>query len=100
MKRALMFVAVLAASLAMADDLVASKGDATVRLTQGECFDVVLAILRPELRDRVKAAHATVGGKQYRACWMVRSDGDIGLLYEDGDEGLVPRADLKREPGA
>jgi hypothetical protein len=35
-------------------------------------------------------------GHRYHACWIV--DGDSAhLLYEDGDQGLVPLADFKPE---
>jgi hypothetical protein len=43
----------------------------------------------------MKDASAVVDGQPFRACWIV--DGDSAhLLYEDGDQGLIPLADFKQ----
>lgn len=90
----------LAAVPAMADELVASNGQDSVRLTDKPCAsDQVLQRLTPRLRDMMRDASATVGGQQFHACWVV--DGDAAhLLYEDGDQGLIPLSDFKQPVSA
>ena len=96
MKFALLCAAMLAASPVMADELVASNGQDSVRLTDKPCSnEQVLQQLTPRARDMMKDANATVGGQQFRACWVV--DGESAhLLYEDGDQGLIPLTDFKQ----
>lgn len=55
-----------------------------------------LARLGPELHSQFKAALAVVEGRIFAACW--RKAGNVAhLLYEDGDQGIVPLSDLKPE---
>jgi hypothetical protein len=100
MKFALLCAAVLAAAPVLADELVASNGDDSVRLSDQPCSsEQVLQQLTPKIRDMMKDASAVVGGQQFRACWVV--DGDSAhLLYEDGDQGLIPLADFRQPRSA
>lgn len=101
MKRTLLCLAsVLLALPALADYLVATNGRDTVRLSQAACPKAVLAVMKPELRGHVKAAQSTVGGKEFQACWSLLQPGFVSLIYEDGDEALIPMADFKRVPGS
>ena len=95
MRFVLLCAAALATAPAMAQDLVARQGNDTVRLADGPCTsEPVLARLRPEIQAQFKAALAVVEGRTFEACW--RPAGNVAhLLYEDGDQGLVPLADLK-----
>jgi hypothetical protein len=88
--------AALAAAPALADELVASNGQDSVRLSDQPCSsDQVLKQLQPAVREKMKDASAVVGGQPFRACWIV--DGDSAhLLYEDGDQGLIPLAEFKQ----
>ena len=88
--------AALAAAPAMADELVASNGQDSVRLSDKPCSnEQVLKQLQPAFRGKMKDASAVVGGQPFRACWIV--DGDSAhLLYEDGDQGLIPLAEFKQ----
>jgi hypothetical protein len=88
--------AALAAAPALADELVASNGQDSVRLSDKPCSsDQVLKQLQPAFREKMKDASAVVGGQPFRACWIV--DGDSAhLLYEDGDQGLIPLAEFKQ----
>lgn len=81
-----------------AASLVAKNGNDSVRLTQAACAPEVTKLLPKELHDELKAAHAMVGGKTYRACWLLR-DGWVFLQYEDGDGGRIPALDFKVDPG-
>lgn len=88
--------AALAAAPALADELVASNGQDSVRLSDKPCSSQeVLKQLTPRFRQQMKDASAVVDGQPFRACWIV--DGESAhLLYEDGDQGLIPLSDFKR----
>jgi hypothetical protein len=96
MKFALLCAAALFAAPVMADELVASNGQDSVRLLDKPCSsEPVLQRLTPRFREAMREAAAVVGGQPFRACWIV--DGDSAhLLYEDGDQGLIPLADFKQ----
>lgn len=101
MKRYLAFLFALLALPALADDLVATNGRDSVRLTQGACHAEVLPLLAiafPQVADRFRAATAQVEGSGYTACWLMRPDGKVLLIYPDGDTGLIPWSDFKRAP--
>ena len=99
-KFALLCAAALAAVPVLADELVASNGQDSVRLSDQPCSsESVLQQLTPQFRESMKNASATVGGQPFRACWII--DGDSAhLLYEDGDQGLIPLTDFKQPKSA
>jgi hypothetical protein len=98
MRFAFLCAAALAVAPAWADEVVASNGDDSVRLSDQPCSsEPVLNRLPPNVRVLVHDAVALVRGESYKACWVI--DGDAAhLLYEDGDQGLVPLSDF-RLPG-
>jgi hypothetical protein len=85
----------LFASPVFADEVVASSGTDSVRLSDSPCSnEQVLSKLSPRAREVLRDATAVVQGQQFRACWLV--DGQAAhLLYEDGDQGLIPLSDFK-----
>jgi hypothetical protein len=98
--RFVLLCAALAAAPAMAGDLVARQGGDTVRLADGPCTsERVLAMLEPQLHSQFKAATAVVQGNNFAACWR-KTGAAAHLLYEDGDQGIVPMSDLKPELSA
>lgn len=95
MKFALLCAAVLIATPALADEVVASSGSDSVRLSNAPCTSVaVLARLKPQFHSVLRDASATVQGQTYKACWVVEGS-SAHLLYEDGDQGLIPLSDFK-----
>lgn len=101
MKYALLLCAALAAAApAMADELVARNGDDSVRLGEAPCTSqLVLSRLDKQMHEQYKNASASVGGQQFSACWRVVGNA-AHLLYEDGDQGIIPLAELKPELSA
>lgn len=95
MRFALLCAAALIAAPALADEVVASNGKDSVRLSNGPCTNAqVLGLLKPGFRSSLKDATAVVQGQTFKACWIV--DGDAAhLLYEDGDQGLIPLTAFK-----
>ena len=95
--RMVLLCAAMAAAPAIAGDLVARQGSDSVRLAEGPCkVEQVLSQLDPRLQKIYKEATATVQGRTFAACWRMTPNG-AHLLYEDGDQGLVPTSDLKPE---
>ena len=96
MKLALLCAAGLLAAPAFADELVASNGSDSVRLSDTQCSNErVLEQIEPAIREQLKDATAVVAGESFKACWA--SDGTMAiLLYEDGDQGAVPLTDFKK----
>lgn len=95
MKEVAFLCAALAVAPVMAGELVSHEGDATIRLADKECTSQpVLDQLKPELRPQFRAASAVLQGRAFDACWHITPRG-AHLIYEDGDEGLVPFDALK-----
>lgn len=100
MRFALLWAAALIAAPVLADEVVASNGNDSVRLSDGPCTNQqVLERLEPGLRTVVRDASAVVQGQPFKACWIVRGDA-AHLLYEDGDQGLIPLSDFKTPKSA
>jgi len=100
MRFALLCAAALLATPALADELVASNGNDSVRLSDGPCTSQeVLNRLKPQFHSVLKEASAVVRGQSFKACWILAGD-SAHLLYEDGDQGLIPLADFKAPKSA
>lgn len=92
--------AALLAAPAMADELVASNGSDSVRLLDKPCTsEKVLSQLRPGFRNSLRQAAAVVSGQSFEACWIVQGE-TAHLLYEDGDQGIIPLSDFKQPTSA
>ena len=97
--KAVVFCAVLASAMApaLAQELVARDGDDSVRLADAPCkSETVLSRLEPHIRGDFKAASAVVQGQTFVACWREMGNAAY-LVYEDGDQGIIPMRDLKPE---
>lgn len=79
------------------ESMVATNGRNSVRLLDVPCSsEAVLQRVSPRVREQMREARATVGGEDYRACWIVYGD-SARLMYEDGDQGLIPLTDFKHD---
>jgi hypothetical protein len=95
--KAIVLCAALAAAPVFAEQLVARQGDDSVRLADSPCqSEQVLGRLEPKTHEEYKAATAVFQGQNFVACWRVMG-GVAHLVYEDGDQGIIPMAELKRE---
>lgn len=96
MRFALLCAAALLAAPAMADEVIASNGADSVRLSDSQCTsDKVLEQVTPPLREKLRDAVATISGQSFKACWLV--EGNMAhLVYEDGDQGLVPLTEFRK----
>lgn len=100
--KAIVFCAALAAAAAPAfsQDLIARQGDDSVRLSEDACkSELVLARLEPGMHGQFRAASAVFQGQRFQACWRMMG-GAAYLVYEDGDQGVIPATELKPELSA
>jgi hypothetical protein len=93
-------IATLAAAPVFAQDLIARQGDDSVRLSEEACkSDLVLSRLEPgDIKD-YHAASAVFQGQRFQACWRMMGNAAY-LIYEDGDQGIIPAQELKPELSA
>lgn len=96
MRLALLCAAALLAAPAMADEVIASNGADSVRLSDSQCTsEKVLEQATPPVREKLRDAVATISGQSFKACWVV--EGNMAhLVYEDGDQGLVPLTEFRK----
>lgn len=102
--RALTLIAALCLSAvappSIAGDMLASQNGDTVRLTQKPCQPSVLRVIPEGMRGPFRAALVLFQGAKYHACWAVRTDGMVLVVYADGDQGLIPISMFTMEPDA
>jgi hypothetical protein len=95
--RLILLCVALAAAPALAGDLVSRQGSDTIRLVDEPCTSqLVLGRLEARLHSQYKAASAIVQGQRFIACWRAAGRA-VHLMYEDGDQGILPVEALKRE---
>lgn len=98
--KAVVFCVALAAAPAFAQDLIARQGNDSVRLSEDACqSELVLNRLEPAIAKEFRAASAEFQGQTYQACWRVMGNAAY-LIYEDGDQGVIPVQELKPELAA
>ncbi len=88
-------LATFAVAPSFAQELVARQGNDSVRLSDSACSSQeVIKRLEPGTADEYKAASAEFQGQRFTACWRVM--GNVAhLVYEDGDQGIIPMQELK-----
>jgi hypothetical protein len=93
-------VAAFSAAPTFAQDLIARQGNDSVRLSEAACASqLVLGRLEAGQHDEFHAATAVFQGQNFVACW--RAMGNVAfLMYEDGDQGVIPLQELKPELSA
>jgi hypothetical protein len=80
-------------------DSEARYGNDSIRVTAKPCADAkvmqYIAAAGQDAKD-YRAATATYQGTPFAACWRPLFEQKVIILvYDDGDQGLVPFADLK-----
>ncbi len=74
----------------MAGELVAYDGTDTIRLVEGPCTSqTVLSHVDASIQSEFRAAAVVLKGQKYEACWRPLPTA-AHLVYEDGDQGIVP----------
>lgn len=92
--------ALLCASPAIAQTMVARHGDSQVTLFDKPCeIASVLRFIPEGHRQVFRKADANIAGQRWFACFRVVRD-QVHMVYEDGDQGLIDVADFKESPGS
>lgn len=99
MRRLIAALALACAPALAQNNMVAKSGADYVRLTQADCHPEVARLLPPELVSMFKAAHAVLEGRQWKACWVVRADANVLVVYSDGDLQAIPIRFFSLEEG-
>lgn len=87
--------AALVVAPAFANDMVAYSGRDSIHLSDTPCSnEQVLGQLPRQMHAHFRAASAVLEGRSFAGCWRVMGNA-AHLVYEDGDEGLIPLSDLK-----
>lgn len=97
--RPLILSIALLAGPALAGDMVARQDGDTVRLTEAPCPDEVLQYVAEGSRGYFRKALAIIDGRNFVACHYLRPDDRVLVVYEDGDQRLIPLAHFKPDPG-
>lgn len=96
MKPALLCAAALLAAPAIAEEVVATNGSDSVRLSDSQCsIQKVLELVPATMREQLRDATAVIQGQSLKACWVVNGKA-AHLLYEDGDQGIVPLTEFRK----
>lgn len=75
----------------------AANGD-WARLTKDPCTNSEIIKHIPEgFRDKFLKGESYITGKHYPNCWVLRPDGAVVMVYEDGEAGIVPVQLFKAE---
>ena len=101
MKALILVAALMAAGPAAADDMVAKGETTTIRLMEAPCeqasFQAILVQVKPDPAKRAVVVHK---GRPIPACWVAHQEsGTVAIVDADGDMGLIPMAEFKREAG-
>lgn len=93
-------LATFAVAPSFAQELVARQGNDSVRLSDSACSSQeVLRRIEPGTAGDYKAASAVFQGQNFTACWRIM--GNVAhLIYEDGDQGIIPVQELKPDMAA
>lgn len=89
-------IAAFSASVS-AETLIATQDGDTVRITDHPCPQQVHQHL-PVPPQFFGAALALVSGQSFAGCWR-KVGASIHVIYEDGDQGLIPMAEFKEDVG-
>lgn len=82
------------ATLSASADATATFGTDSVTLRDKACPASVLERITPEHRSNFRKADGLVNGKPYLGCWVLERD-VVFLMWEDGDQGIIPAKNFK-----
>jgi hypothetical protein len=94
--RSLLIAALIAAGPATAD-VIARQGEDSVRLTHNPCTLTQHQAFPTGIPESFLSASAVVDKRMYVACWAMRADGQVVVLYDDGDVGMVPATSFRQD---
>lgn len=97
--RSAILAAILAASPAFADSEAKAGGD-WIRIHDSPCVSAqTLALIPEKYRADFRKAQGKLGGEVFFGCWTTL-DGVVFILWEDGDQSMIPEQAFKQVPSA
>lgn len=87
--------ALLCAAFPAMSERIAREGNSEVRIFDTPCVSAeTIARIPEERREGWGKAIGVFSGQKFFGCWRKMGE-DTYILWEDGDQGIVPAADLK-----
>lgn len=88
------------ATPAQAGERTFRQGADEVRVQDTPCMHpLVLAYASRLVPDtEFQRAYAVIDGQRYEGCWRAVQGGAVHLIYEDGDQGILPEQAFTEAP--
>jgi hypothetical protein len=94
--RRILIAAVLVAGNAFASQTF-RRGEDWVRIFESPCVSAeTLMRIDEASRKHFQKAQGVVNHERFFGCWRTVGD-TVYIIWEDGDEGIVPKGDLKED---
>jgi hypothetical protein len=95
---------IVAAALVAAGTSFASQtarlGDDWIRIFDSPCVSAeTMMRIPPAMRDQFRKVQARIGGQTFFGCYVFRNDA-VYVIYDDGDQGVIPLSAFKLDPEA
>jgi len=99
--RALILVLLLVAFPAAAGEFVARQGDNEVRVFDAPCVHAgTIGYIPQAARASFKKATGRIDRQMFYGCWRSVGDGNlVHIVWEDGDQDVLPVSQFKPDPG-
>jgi hypothetical protein len=98
--RVLALILLFLAPMALAGQRVASEGDDEVRIFDTPCVSMETIARIPEAnREGWGKVQGRVQGQRFFGCWRALGEA-IYILWEDGDQGIMPLQEFHPAPEA
>ena len=86
------------ADCATAGAFETKHGDVVIRLTDKPCAESVTVLLRTEAHDKYLGGHVTLRGVKLALCWRLTDGGNVLVIDEKGDGGILPISRFQKVP--
>lgn len=80
-----------------AESMIYRSGGNSVELFNIACQPKVLTLIKPEHHNKFMGASGLFGGQHIAACWTPDGQGNVFILYEDGDYSGLPMSAFDRK---
>lgn len=96
MKKPLLLLALIAAIPCLAAERIARQGDDEVHVFDSPCVSAQTIARIPEnAREGWGKVQGRYQGERFFGCWRPMGDAAVFILWEDGDQGIIPLQELK-----
>ena len=72
-----------------------------VRLFDAPCSNgTIMARVPPQYRESMRSGEGKIDKKVYASCWVALDGERVGIIFDDGDQVVLPMAIFKPETNA